>query len=102
MEDTDKAPKAVVGGVDVKSYSPLLGHVGKRSQQTIPKDLMLAFKGEGRGPFCYWCLLLSLRQTEKNEEKTRREPRNEEDQLHAEVERKAQLPEQVNLNLWRL
>ena len=61
---------------------------------------MLFFQGEGCGPVRHWGLLLCLPQTEKNEEKTRQEPRNEEEQLHAEVKHKAHLPEQFNLNLW--
>ena len=88
MEDTDEAREAVVCGVDVKSYSPLLGHVGQRSQQAIPNDLMFAFKREGRGPFRHWGLLLCLPRTKKKEEKTRWEPRDEEKKLHAEVEHK--------------
>ena len=86
MEDALPAAPSEVGGVDFKGNSPFLGHMGKHSQQTIPKNLMLAFKGEGRLPFRHWGLLLCLPQTEKKEEKTRWKPRNEEEHLHAEVE----------------
>ena len=46
----------------------------------------------------HWGLLLCLPQTEKNEEKTRREPRDEAEQLHAEVKHNARFSEQLNLN----
>ena len=95
MEDALQAVPAVVGGVDVKSNFPLLGHVGQHSQQTIPNNLMLAFKREGRGPFRHWGLLLCLPQTEKKEEKPRRKPRDEEEQLHAEVELNEHFPDSV-------
>ena len=62
---------------------------------------MLAFKREGRGPFRHWGLLLCLPQTEKEEEKTRREPRDEEEQLHAEVELNEHFPDSVQPDEWR-
>ena len=99
MEDALQAVPAVVGGVDVKSNFPLLGHVGQHSQQTIPNNLMLAFKREGRGPFRRWGLLLCLPQTEKKEEKTRGEQMDEEEHPHAEVEHNAHFPSSVQPEL---
>ena len=62
---------------------------------------MLAFKREGRGPFRHWGLLLCLPQTEKKEEKPRRKPRDEEEQLHAEVELNEHFPDSVQPDVWR-
>ena len=99
MEDALPAVPAVVGGVDFKSNFPLLGHVGQHSQQTILKNLMLALNREGRGPFHHWGLLLCLPQTEKEDEKNRREPRDEEEHPHAEVEHNAHFPSSVQPEL---
>ena len=101
MEDALPAVPAVVGGVDFKSNFPLLGHVGQHSQQTILKNLMLALNREGRGPFHHWGLLLCLPQTEKEDEKNRREPRDEEEHPHAEVEPKEHFPDSVQPDVSR-
>ena len=98
MEDALPAVPSEVGRVDFKGNFPFLGHMGKHSQQTIPKNLVLAFKGEGRRPFRRWGLLLCLPQHEKKEEKTRREPRHEAEQLHAE--HKGQFSKEFNLYCW--
>ena len=98
MQNAGEVIEVVVGGVDLKSDSPLLGHVGKGSQQAVLGNLMLALERIGRRPFRHWALVLCLPQTEKKEEKTRREPRDEAEQLHAEHEE--HFPKEFNLYCW--
>ena len=93
MEDAGDAVDIVVGGVDLKSDSPLLGHFGKGGQQAVLGNLMLALERIGRRPFRHWSLLLCFPQTEKKEEKSGREPRNQEEQLHDE--RNEHFPEEI-------